>query len=81
MAGPAGPRPMPMQSVFFKPKPSWDWYMNGVAINKTSKKHEIVNCYFKSYLILNYFSSKQTVGGVYACAAVNDVGKVKQASI
>ena len=63
------------QSDVVYPKPSFVWYINGVAIIMKSNKHKIVNGYFKSYLILNYFSNNQSVGGVYACAAVNDAGK------
>ena len=46
-----------------------------MAINRTSNKQEIANGYFKSYLILKCISSNQTIGGVYACAAINDAGK------
>ena len=67
-------RTIACQSALVYPQPSFVWYKNGVTINNQSDKHEIVDGYFTSYLILNSNSIIQT-GDMYNCTAINDAGE------
>ncbi len=49
------------------------WYKNGVAINTAGNGYKISADYFKSYLTIQYYSTKQR-DDVYNCTAINRVG-------
>ena len=67
-------RTIACQSALVYPQPSLAWYKNGVIINNRSAKHNIVDGYFTSYLILKSNPIIQT-GDIYNCTAINDAGE------
>ena len=66
-------RTITCQSRIDNLQPIFVWYKNGVTINTSGNGYKISADYFKSYLTIQFYSTKQR-DDVYNCTAINSAG-------